>query len=262
MKKFLRILSFLSIFALDTLVGPVYSVNANESLEVKKLKWTFEGVLGYYDRASLRRGFQVYNEVCSACHSMNLLTYRKLLDIGFSQNEVKKIASEKMVQDGPNDQGEMFERPARPSDHFRSPFLNKKAAAAANGGAYPPDFSLATKKYEHEGGPNYMYSVITGYDEQPPAGFTLPEGKYYNKYFAGHVIAMPPPLTSDGLVVFADGTEATVDQMARDVADFFQWASEPELEERKKTGLKFMIFLSFATIVCYIIKRKVWSNVQ
>lgn len=257
-----KVLNLLSTFVLILFTQIGGTSHASEQLEMKKLKWSFEGVLGYYDRASLRRGFQVYNEVCSSCHSMNLLTYRKLLDIGFSQKEVKKIASEKMIQDGPNDQGEMFERPARASDRFKAPFPNKKAAEAANGGAYPPDFSLATKKYEHDGGANYMYSVVTGYGEQPPNSFVLPEGKYYNKYFAGHVIAMPPPLTGDGLVVFADGTEATVDQMARDVANFFQWASEPELEIRKKTGLKFMIFLSFATIICYIIKRKVWSSVR
>lgn len=253
MKGFFKILFFVIVIHSIKLV-------ASDHIEPKKLKWTFEGLLGYYDRASIKRGFQVYNEVCSSCHSMNLLTYRKLLDIGFSQREVKTIIASKTVHDGPNDQGEMFDRPARLSDPFISPYPNIKAARAANNGAYPPDFSTATKKYAHEGGANYIYSIMQGY-ENPPQDFIIPEGKYYNKYFAGHVISMPPPL-SDGLVIFEDGTKSTIEQMAKDVADFYQWASEPELEDRKKLGLKFMVFLAFATIICYIIKRKVWSKVK
>jgi ubiquinol-cytochrome c reductase cytochrome c1 subunit len=243
------------------LIFSTQNINASEHNEVKTLKWTFEGVLGYYDRASLKRGFQVYNEICSACHSMNLLTYRKLKDIGFSEGEVKKIAGAKTVRDGPNDEGEMFDRPGRLPDTFVPPYPNKQAAQSANNGAYPPDFSLATKKYAHEGGPNYIYSLVTGY-EDAPANFVVPEGKYYNKYFAGHVISMPPPLSADDLVTYEDGTKATVDQMARDVANFLQWASEPELEERKKMGLKFMIFLTLATIVSYILKKKIWSKIK
>lgn len=228
--------------------------------QVKTLKWTFEGALGYYDRAALRRGFQVYNEVCAACHSMNLLTYRKLKNIGFSDDEVKAIAESKTVRDGPNDDGEMFERPGRPNDTFAAPYPNEQASKAANNGAYPPDLSLATKAYEHSGGPNYIYSLLTGFEEAPH-DFPLPEGKYYNRYFVGHVISMAPPL-SDDIVSYADGTQASVDQMARDVSAFLQWAAEPELEDRKKMGFKFMVFLAFATIISYLLKNKIWKDVK
>lgn len=236
------------------------NLNASSSSnDLKKLKWTFDGVLGYYDRAALQRGFQVYNEVCSACHSMNLLTYRKLRDIGYSEDEVKSIAASKTVQDGPNDEGEMFERPGRPSDKFVSPYPNKKAAAAANGGAYPTDLSLIVKA--NPGGANYVYSVLTGY-EDAPEGFEVPEGKYYNKYFAGNVISMTAPLAADGLVTYTDETNPKKDQMARDVATFLQWASEPELESRKKQGFTFMAFFVFFTIILYLLKKKVWSDVK
>jgi ubiquinol-cytochrome c reductase cytochrome c1 subunit len=227
---------------------------------VKHLKWTFQGILGYYDRASLKRGFQVYNEVCAACHSMNLLTYRKLKDIGFSEGEVKTIAETKTVRDGPNDEGDMFDRPGKLKDKFVSPYPNKKAAIAANG-AYPPDLSLLTKAYAHSGGPDYVYSLLTGYEEAP-VDFVVPDGKYYNKYIDGHIIAMPPPLSSDDLVTYADGTTATIDQMSRDVSNFLQWTAEPELENRKKMGFKFMVFLSLTTIISYIIKKRIWRDVK
>jgi ubiquinol-cytochrome c reductase cytochrome c1 subunit len=231
-----------------------------EDESIKTLKWTFEGALGYYDKASLRRGFQVYNEVCATCHSMNLLTYRKLKNIGYSEDEVKAIAETKTVHDGPNDDGEMFDRPGRSNDTFVAPYRNKQAAMSANSGAYPPDLSLATKAYEHSGGPNYIYSVLTGFEEAPK-DFILPEGKYYNRYFSGHVISMAPPL-SEGVITYADGTEASIDQMARDVSNFLQWAAEPELEERKKMGFKFMIFLAFATVISYLLKKKIWSDIK
>jgi ubiquinol-cytochrome c reductase cytochrome c1 subunit len=238
--------------------GFSHSTNADNG--VKHLKWTFQGVLGYYDRASLKRGFQVYNEVCAACHSMNLLTYRKLKDIGLSDSEVKSIAATKTVHDGPNDDGQMFDRNGRPADKFSSPYPNKKAAIAANG-AYPPDLSLATKAYAHNGGADYVYSILTGYEETPN-GFSMPDGKYYNKYFDGYIISMPPPLTSDDLVTYSDNTTATIDQMARDVSNFLQWAAEPELEDRKKMGFKFMVFLILATIISFIIKKRIWRDIK
>ena len=253
----MRLIYFFTLLII--LSNNVFAYGAGDD-EVKHLKWTFQGVLGYYDRASLKRGFQVYNEVCAACHSMNLLTYRKLKDIGFSENEVKSIAETKTVHDGPNDEGEMFDRPGKPKDKFASPYPNKKAAIAANG-AFPPDLSLATKAYAHSGGPDYIYSILTGYEEAP-ADFIVPDGKYYNKYFDGHIISMPSPLSADDLVTYSDGTTATIDQMSRDVSNFLQWAAEPELENRKKMGFKFMIFLSFATIISYIIKRRIWRNVE
>jgi ubiquinol-cytochrome c reductase cytochrome c1 subunit len=255
---FKKLLLFFSLLLISNI--SVSDLHASTKAEVKKLKWTFNGVLGYYDRAALKRGFQVYNEVCSSCHSMNLVAYRKLKDIGFSDSEIKTIAAAKTVKDGPNDEGEMFERPGKPSDRFVAPYPNKQAAVAANG-AYPPDMSLIVKASEHSGGPNYIYSVLTGY-EDAPKDFPIPEGKYYNRYFEGHVISMAPPLSSDDLVTYADGTNATMDQMAKDVSNFLQWASEPELEERKKMGFSFMVFLGFATVVSYLIKRRVWRDIK
>lgn len=227
--------------------------------EIKKLKWSFEGVLGHYDRAAIQRGFQVYNEVCAACHSMNLLTYRKLKDVGFSEEEVKAIAATKTIHDGPNDDGDMFDRPGKPTDKFASPYPNKNAAMAANNGAYPKDLSLIVKADKN--GANYIYSLLTGYIETPD-NFELPDGKYYNEYFVGHTISMPPPLPSEGMVTYIDETDSSIDQMSRDVSYFLQWASEPELEERKKMGINFMIFLSIATIICYLLKKRIWRDVK
>ncbi len=253
-----------NFFYIVTILFSTHSINAyghaSEDKSIKTLKWTFEGALGYYDKASLRRGFQVYNEVCAACHSMNLITYRKLKNIGYSEDEVKAIAEAKTVHDGPNDEGDMFDRPGRLNDKFVAPYKNKQASISANNGAYPPDLSLATKAYEHSGGSNYIYSLLTGFEEAPQ-DFQLPEGKYYNKYYLGHVISMAPPL-SDDVVAYADGTPATTDQIARDVSNFLQWAAEPELEERKKMGFKFMIFLTFATIISYLLKKRIWSDVK
>ena len=240
--------------------NPSYGHDSEEH-EGKRLQWTFEGVLGYYDRAAIQRGFQVYNEVCAACHSMNLMTYRKLQDVGFSEDEVKSIASTKTIHDGPNDDGDMFDRPGLPSDQFAKPFANKKAAMAANGGSYPADLSLIVKADAHSGGANYIYSLLTGY-ENPPENFEIPDGKYYNRYFNGHIIAMPPPLSADGLVTYADGTQGSIDQMARDISYFLQWASEPELEDRKRAGIVFLIFFSFLTIVLWLIKKRIWKNVK
>jgi ubiquinol-cytochrome c reductase cytochrome c1 subunit len=260
-KKFIfRTIIFILIFSSFFGFFNHLDIFASSSLPSKKLQWTFEGALGYYDRAALQRGFQVYNEVCAACHSMNLLSYRKLKDIGYSDEEVKAIAASKTVRDGPNDEGEMFERPGRTSDKFVNPYANKKAAAAANGGAYPTDLSLIVKS--NPGGANYVYSVLTGYNEPAPKDFEVPEGKYYNKYFTGGVIGMPEPLIADGLVTYTDETPPTKDQMARDVVNFLQWASEPELEERKKTGITFLSFFTFFTIILYLLKKRIWKDVK
>lgn len=223
-----------------------------------EMDWSFNGPFGTYDRPSLQRGFQVYKEVCSACHSMNLVSYRNLQDIGLSELQVKAIAAQYNVTDGPNDEGEMFERPALPSDHFHSPYPNEKAARAANGGAYPPDFSLLAKA--RHGGADYIHGILTGYEE-PPKDFVLGKNMHYNKYFAGNQIAMPAPL-SDGQVTYADGTQASVDQMSRDVAQFMMWAAEPKLEARKQMGVKVMIYLAIFAAIMYGVKRKVWANVE
>ena len=234
------------------------AADAHREIELKHVKWHHNGMLGTYDRAALQRGFQVYKEVCAACHSMKLLSYRNLTALGYTDDQVKAFASEYNVQDGPNDAGEMFERPARPSDHFKSPFPNDNAARAANNGALPKDLSLIVKA--RHGGENYIYSLLTGY-ENPPEGVTVPQGLYYNRYFAGHQIAMPPPL-NDGAVTFADGTKNDVDQMAKDISQFLQWASEPELETRKKMGLQVLIFLGVFSALMYLTKKKLWKNVH
>jgi cytochrome c1 len=235
--------------------------------------WSFAGVFGTFDRGSLQRGFQVYNEVCSNCHSMRLLHYRDLGPegpeggIGFSAAQVAAIAAQKQVEDGPNDQGEMFRRPGKPQDPFVSPFPNEQAARAANGGAAPPDLSVMVKSrgkgLEYlwgEGGPDYVYGILNGF-VNAPAGFKVTEGKYYNEYFAGHQISMPPPL-ADNTVKFQDGTKPTLPQEADDVVTFLTWAAEPYLEERKSTGAKSIIFLLAMTGVLYGAKRKVWKNLH
>ena len=220
--------------------------------------WPHQGVTGTYDRAALQRGFQVYKEVCSACHSMRLLSYRNLTALGFSADEVKAIASQYQVTDGPNDDGDMFERPALPSDRFKSPFANDKAARAANNGALPPDLSLIVKA--REGHEDYIYSLLTGY-RTAPSDFKLNDGMSYNVAFTGHQIAMPAPLMADG-VTYADGTKASVDQMAQDVVQFLTWAGDPHMEDRKRTGLATLIFLIVFAGIMYAAKRKLWSDVH
>jgi len=220
--------------------------------------WSFAGLFGTFDRAAQQRGFQVYNQVCSACHGLSFVAYRNLEAIGFTADDVKAIAAEREVTDGPNDEGEMYQRPARPSDAFVSPFPNDQAARVANNGALPPDLSLITKA--RPDGANYLHGLLVGYGE-PPADLTVPDGMYYNAYFAGHQIAMPPPL-SEGAVEFADGTPATVEQMAEDVTVFLSWAAEPELEARKRMGVKTLLFLIVFTGMLYAVKRKVWMKLH
>jgi ubiquinol-cytochrome c reductase cytochrome c1 subunit len=225
-----------------------------------ELEWDFNSIFGTYDQAALKRGFQVYKEVCSACHSMNLLSYRHLSGIGLSEDEIKAVAASVQVTDGPNDEGEMFERPGRPSDKFHPPFPNEQAARAANNGALPPDLSLMAKA--REGGPDHIVAIMTGYGD-PPACLKMNEGMNFNHGFAaaGFQIAMPAPL-SDGAVTYADGTQATVPQMAHDVAYFLSWASEPYLDIRHKIGVGTILFLIVLTACFYAVYRKVWSDVH
>ncbi len=234
------------------------------SAEEKKLievDWSFKGVAGKFDRSSLQRGYQVYTEVCASCHSMNLLSYRNLGENGgpeFSIDQVKAIASAAEVMDGQDSQGEMFTRPGRPSDKFVSPYPNVEAATAANGGAYPPDMSVLVKA--RKGGSNYIYSVLMGY-EDPPVGFQLDDGVYYNKYMHGNKIKMSNPL-SEGIVDYADGTNASEEQMAKDVTTFLTWAAEPHLEQRHKMGVKVLIFLIILTTLVYFSMRRLWSRID
>lgn len=218
--------------------------------------WSFNGAFGTFDRAALQRGFQVYQGVCQACHGAHYLAFRNLEALGFNEDEVKAIAAQYTVTDGPNDQGEMFDRPGRPSDRKPSPYPNEQAARAANGGAFPPDLSLIAKARAH--GPDYIYALLTGYHEAP-ADVNVPAGMNYNAYFPGHLIAMPAPL-SDGIVEYTDGTQATLSQTASDVTQFLMWLAEPKLEERKETGIKVVIFLVILSCVLYAYKRRVWSD--
>ena len=231
---------------------------ADESPQLPRQQWSFDGVFGTYDRASLQRGFQVYKEVCSVCHPVKHLHFRDLTDIGYSEDEVKAIAAGYQVTDGPNDEGQMYQRPGRPSDPIPGPFPNDQAARAANNGALPPDQSLIVKA--RPGGPDYVYGILTGYKE-PPANFNLLPGMNYNEFFPGHQIAMPPPL-GDNAVTFADGVPATVPQMAHDVTSFLTWAAEPRLEDRHRTGFKVTLFLVVAAGVFYAAKRKIWAPIH
>ncbi len=244
-------------------------------LKPKNLDWSFAGPFGKYDKGQLQRGLKVYTEVCAACHSMNLVSFRTLENLGYSEAQVKAFAATHEVQDGPNDEGEMFTRKAVPSDHFPSPFPNVQAAAAANGGAAPPDMSLLAKargvtrgfplfvfdiftQYQ-EGGPDYIYSLLTGYHE-PPQGIEVTEGTHFNPYFSSAIaLKMAPPL-SDGQVTYDDGAPQTLDQYAKDVSAFLMWAAEPHLEERKRTGFMVMVFLAIFTILIYLTKKSVYAN--
>ena len=231
---------------------------ADDNPSLPREDWSFDGVFGTYDRAAAQRGFQVYKDVCSVCHPVKHLHFRDLADIGYSEDEVKAIAAGYQVTDGPNDEGQMYQRPGRPSDPIPGPFPNDQAARAANNGALPPDQSLIVKA--RPGGPDYVYGILTGYKE-PPEGFKLLAGMNYNEFFPGHQIAMPPPL-SDNAVTFADGVPASVPQMAHDVVTFLTWAAEPRLEDRHRTGFKVTLFLVVAAGVFYAAKRKIWAPIH
>ncbi len=259
MKKFLVVI-FVFIFNQAFANAPEHEgALSTAALHPKQLKWNFDGVFGSIDKASAQRGFQVYKEICSSCHSLKLMSYRNLEKIGFSVDEVKFIASEYSVVDGPDDEGEMFDRAGLPSDRFVSPYANDNQARAANGGALPPDLSLMVKA-RHDGA-NYIYSLLNGY-AQAPEGFPLAEGKNYNLYFEGRQIAMPAPINDDGQVEYKDGTYASKEQMVIDVVNFLQFAAEPETEHRKKMGVRTMIFLAILFVILFVAKKMVWRNVK
>jgi ubiquinol-cytochrome c reductase cytochrome c1 subunit len=243
------------------LLAGTFSVNAAEKVDLLKTDWSFKGLFGKFDRGALQRGYQVYSEVCAGCHSMKYLSYRNLSEPGgpeFSEEQAKTIAASFEVTDGPNNDGEMFVRPAKLSDKFVMPFENIKAAQAANGGAYPPDMSVLAKA--RSGGVDYIYSVLLGY-EDPPSGVTLDEGVYYNKYMYGNNIKMSQPLMDDA-VEYSDGTKATEEQMAKDVTTFLMWAAEPHLEARHKMGFKAILYLTILTILVYFSMKRIWSRIE
>jgi ubiquinol-cytochrome c reductase cytochrome b/c1 subunit len=239
--------------------------------------WSFAGPFGQYDQAQLQRGFKIYREVCSSCHSLDLVAFRNLADpggLGFSEAQAAAVAAEYKIKDV-DDKGQPIERAGRPADYFPAPFPNAAAAAAANGVA-PPDMSTLAKarvylrgfpwfvfdmftQYQ-ELGPDYIHGILTGY-EAAPKDFKLPEGGHYNKYFPGHNIAMPQPL-QDGQVTYEDGTPQTLDQYAKDVAAFLMWAAEPKLEQRHRIGFQVMIFLIVLSGLLYFTKKKVWHEVE
>ena len=221
-------------------------------------EWSFEGITGTFDRGALQRGYQVYSEVCSGCHSMKLLYYRDLIDIGFSEDQVKAIASEFTVIDGPNDEGEMFERDARPADRFVSPYLNDNEARASNNGAYPPDLSVITKAKKD--GANYIYNLLLGYKD-PPADLIVGDGMYYNIWMEGNQIAMPQPLYDES-VDYADGTDNSAEQLAEDLVVFLTWAAEPELEVRKNLGIKVILFFIVLGFIIFLAKNHLWREVH
>jgi ubiquinol-cytochrome c reductase cytochrome c1 subunit len=231
---------------------------AGEAIPLPPVDFSFQGLFGTFDRGEAQRGLLVYKQVCAACHSMRQLSYRNLLELGLTDQQVRAIAADVQVQDGPNEFGEMFERPGRLSDRFRRAFPNEQAARAANNGAYPPDLSVIVKA--RAGGAPYLHALLTGYTD-PPEGFQLGDGMSYNAYFPGHQIAMPNVL-NPGQVEYADGTEATVEQMARDVSTFLAWAAEPELEQRRRMGIRIILFLVVLGGLTYAVKRKIWADLK
>ena len=258
--------------------GSAQTARADEQVSPPSQKWSFSGPLGKFDRGSLQRGLKVYKEVCSACHSLNYIAFRNLADPGgpgYSEAQAAAFASDYKIKDGPNDQGDMFDRPGRPADYFPAPFANEQAARASNGGA------VASGSFaDHQGaflrarfpaihvrllhpvpgaGPELRHAILQGFEDKPPANVTIPQGSYYNKYFPGHAIKMPKPL-SDGQVTFDDGSPATVAQYAHDVATFLMWTAEPHMEARKRIGLQVFVFLILFAGLMYFTKKKVWAD--
>ena len=259
-------------------IGSAQQARAEEQQAPPAIKWSFAGPFGTFDRGALQRGLKVYKEVCANCHALSYIAFRNLAEPGgpdYSVAQAAALAAEYKIKDGPNDQGEMFERPGRPADYFPSPFANEQAARASNGGAAPPDLSLITKarSYERgfpwfifdfftqyqEQGVDYVAAILQGFEDTPPAGVNIPDGSYYNKYFPGHAIKMPKPL-SDGQVNFDDGAPATVAQYARDVTTFLMWAAEPHMEARKQLGFQVFVFLIIFAGLMYFTKKKVWAD--
>ena len=253
MKKVLKLFVLL-------LYGLMFTdVSANPISKPCNKVWPFQKMMGTFDRAALQRGFQVFKEVCATCHSLKRIRFRELEALGFSEAEIKAIAASYTYKTL-NNEGETVERKGEPSDSFPFPYENEAAGRAANGGALPPDLSLIVKARPN--GVNYVYSLITGYGKTPPKDITVAEGRHYNPFMNGGQIAMAPPLTQDGQITYSDGTKATIDQMAQDIVTFLAWASEPEMEDRKRIGFAVMIYLIIMSGVFFFAMRKIWKAVK
>jgi len=235
-----------TVFASDNVLKPT------------PMPWDFNGYLSAYDAGAIRRGHQVYSQVCASCHGLRAIAYRNMVGVCYTEDEAKALAEDIEVQDGPNDEGEMFDRAGKLSDYFPSPYPNEEAARFANNGAYPPDLSLIMKA--RVGGPDYVFALLTGYKD-PPAGLAPRDTQYYNPYFPGGWIGMPMPL-ADGAVEYEDGTPNNATQMAKDVCVFLQWAAEPEADERKLMGFKWLGALSVAFWFTWWYKRMKWTVIK
>ncbi|XP_065064955.1 cytochrome c1, heme protein, mitochondrial-like [Rhopilema esculentum] len=232
------------------------NVEASGDVAPPSFSWSHNGMFNSLDHASVRRGYQVYKQVCQACHSMQYIAFRNLVGVTHTEDEARGLAEEIQVVDGPDDEGNMYERPGKLSDYFPNPYANEEAARAANNGAYPPDLSYIVSA--RKGGEDYVFSILTGYREDPPAGIEIREGLNFNDYFPGQAIAMAQQLYP-GVVEYEDGTPATVSQMAKDVSTFLRWASEPELDDRKRMGIKALTIVSALALICLYYKRHKWA---
>ena len=256
MRKFL-IASAVALMAAAGLAAPANAAGGG-SVTLQSGEWSFAGPFGYFDKGALQRGFQVYREVCAGCHGMEYIAFRNLADLGYNEAEIKAIATEYEVMDGPDDEGEMFMRPARPADLMPSPYRNDNEARANNNGALPPDLSLIAKARAN--GADYLYSLILGYDEAP-ADVEVPDGMYYNSAYSGHLIAMPQPIYGDD-VEYTDGSPTTPEGLASDLTHFLMWAAEPKMEIRKRIGVAAVFFLSIFLVLSYLAKRRVWADIH
>ena len=245
------------IFICSLFISNAFAAGS-EDVVLKQKDWSFNGPFGTLDKASMQRGFQAYREICASCHSLDYIAFRNLSDLGYSDAEIKAFASEYDVEDGPNDEGEMFTRPGIAADKFPSPYPNDAAARAGNNGAYPPDLSLITKARAN--GPDYLYSLLTSYKDAPEDK-EVPSGMYYNAAYPGHLIAMPQPIYGED-VTYADGAPTDVSAIASDLVYFLTWTAEPSLEKRKRAGVKVMIFLLIMVGMSYGAMKFIWADVK
>ncbi|QYE36025.1 cytochrome c1 [Polymorphobacter sp. PAMC 29334] len=263
-----KLIAFLvgAVFCVALLLGAVVPRDATPAdpvakyhLAPKEITWQNDGIFGTFDRAQLQRGYQVYKEICSGCHSINRVAFRNLTEIGFTPAQVKALAKQSDVATIDDKSGDPTTRKCIPADKIPGPYANDTAARAANNNALPPNLALITKAREE--GPRYVYSLLTGYRDAPK-DWTVPDGLYYNPYFRSLNVAMPPPLSSDGQITYTDGTKSTVDQNAKDVAAFLTWTAEPSLEARKRTGVGVVIFLIILSALGYLSYQRVWADLK